>query len=314
MAHQRQVVLSGDGQLVINTTWRLLADDPDRTARDVLVSDWKFAEHGGHAVKYGPDGYPYAIAGNDTRLERINVDKGSPVRSPEAGGILRFSGSGGLKREVIAHGFRNPYDFDFTPYGDIITFDSDTERDFLLPWYIPTRVYHVLPGAHHGWRLTGYTRSLGRPDYYPDTVEMLADMGRGSPTGVCCYRHTQFPEHYRGGMFLLDWTFGKVYYMPLVPEGSSYKKVKPEVFLEPTGTNGFAPTAIRVAPDPGHAGGRVQDRICRRRDATHPADRACQRNRPGVERPAAVGSVVDGEMDAAGREARGPGIRQGCPE
>jgi putative heme-binding domain-containing protein len=245
----RPIYLSGDGQLVKRWTWKLLENDAHFASQDFLMSKWKFSEHGGHAIKYGPGGSLFAIAGNDAELGSTEFAKNSPIKSPEAGGILRFFNSIETGREVIAHGFRNPYDFDFTPYGDIITFDSDTERDYLLPWYIPTRVYHVLPGAHHGWRLTGFQRSLGRPDYYPDTVEMLADMGRGSPTAVCCYRHRQFPQHYRGGVFLADWTFGKIYYMPLIPEGSSYKKVKPEVFLESTGTNGFAPTAMRVGPD-----------------------------------------------------------------
>jgi putative heme-binding domain-containing protein len=214
-----------------------------------MVPTFPFSEHGGHALKIGPDGYLYAVAGNDGRLDQLKRRADSPIAIPEGGGILRFRSWVKAEAEIVANGFRNPYDFDFAPLGDIITYDSDTERDFLLPWYMPTRVYHVLPGGHHGWRLPGYMRSLARPDYYPDTVEILADMGRGSPTGVCCYRHTQFPRHYRGGVFLLDWTFGRVYYLPLIPEGSSYQPTQPEVFLEPTGTNGFAPTAARVAPD-----------------------------------------------------------------
>ncbi|HEX3148088.1 MAG TPA: c-type cytochrome [Gemmataceae bacterium] len=249
---KKYCMMSGDGQII--QTIEAPKDDGGTTrwTSNFFTQSWKFSEHGGHAIKAGPEGGLYAIAGNDAALASLRLRPTSPVRTPEAGGMLRFPyfmDWRNVDPDVIAHGFRNPYDFDFTPYGDIITFDSDTERDYLLPWYVPTRVYHVLPGAHHGWRLTGFTRSLGRPDYYPDTVEMLADMGRGSPTAVCCYRHTQFPKHYRGGVFLADWTFGKIYYMPLIPEGSSYKKVKPEVFLESTGTNGFAPTAMRVGPD-----------------------------------------------------------------
>ncbi|HJZ92805.1 MAG TPA: hypothetical protein VKE40_18165, partial [Gemmataceae bacterium] len=213
------------------------------------LGSFPFSEHGGHALKIGPEGSLYAIAGNDGNVAGLPRAKTSPIGRSEVGGIIRFPFWLDPEVDVIAHGFRNPYDFDFTPLGDIITYDSDTERDALLPWYTPTRVYHVMEGVHHGWRLPGYTRSLGRPGYYPDTIEPLADMGRGSPTGVCCYRHTQFPEKYRGGVFLLDWTFGKVYFLPLIPEGSSYTPAKPEVFIEPTGMNGFAPTAARVAPD-----------------------------------------------------------------
>jgi putative heme-binding domain-containing protein len=207
-----------------------------------------FTEHGGHAIRKGPDGCWYVIYGNSALPKKVLwLSDPSPIKKPEAGGILRFSKD--LKTvECVAQGFRNPYDFDFTPLGDIITYDSDTERDYLLPWYSPTRLYHVAHGQHHGWRLPGYLQSLARRDYYADTVDILAPIGRGSPTGVVCYRHYQFPKRYRGGVFALDWTFGKIYFLPLEADGSTYK-TKAEVFLEPAGGNGFAPTDACVAPD-----------------------------------------------------------------
>src|SRR5262249_55055956 len=75
-------------------------------------------------------------------------------------------------------------------------------------------------------------------------------LGRGSPTGVVCYRHVQFPEYYRGGIFALDWTFGKVHFLKLKRAGSSYACDK-EGFLESVGDNGFAPTAGVVHPQTG---------------------------------------------------------------
>jgi len=124
---------------------------------------------------------------------------------------------------------------------------SDCERDAFLPWYAPTRLYRVAHGGHHGWRLTGYLRSWPRPDFYLDTVDILRPIGRGSPTGVACYRHDQFPERYRGGLFFLDWTFGRIYFLPLRPDGAS-AGAAPEIFLEPVGSHGFAPTDLAVAP------------------------------------------------------------------
>src|SRR5204862_5579593 len=75
-------------------------------------------------------------------------------------------------------------------------------------------------------------------------------LGRGSPTGVACYRHTHFPEKYRGGFFLADWTFGRIHFVPLTPKDSTYEG-KPEVFAEAVGTSGFAPTALAVHPKTG---------------------------------------------------------------
>jgi putative membrane-bound dehydrogenase-like protein len=207
-----------------------------------------FEEHGGHAIRKGPDGWLYVIGGNSSGIDRRQVTlASSPIREPEAGALIRLTPDG-KKSEVIAHGFRNPYDFDFNAAGDLFTYDSDNEEDYFLPWYLPTRLYHIGYGAHHGWRLKGFKRSWGRHDYYLDTVEMLWPVGRGSPTGIACYRHDQFPERYRGGLFALDWTFGKVYFFPLEEDGASYK-TKPEIFLESVGDNGFDPTDIVVAPD-----------------------------------------------------------------
>jgi putative membrane-bound dehydrogenase-like protein len=208
----------------------------------------QFAEHGGHAMRRGPDGFWYVIGGNDSGISRRHITAAnSPVRDPQAGGMLRLSPDG-LSSEVIAHGFRNPYDFDFNPSGDLFTYDSDVERDYFLPWYTPTRLFHVAHGGNHGWRLTGFLRSWSRLPYFLDAVDVLDPVGRGSPTGVACYRHSRFPERYRGGLFVLDWTFGKVYFFPLDAHGATYR-TRAEVFIEPTGTQGFDPTDVVVTPD-----------------------------------------------------------------
>ena len=209
-----------------------------------------FGEHGGHAIRQGPDGWLYVIGGNDTGFtgEKHATLAGSPIQKPEAGALLRISPDGS-RCEIIAHGLRNPYSFDFNSAGDIFTYDSDVERDVFLPWNYPTRVYHVGLGQHHGWRLTGYQRSWPRPEYYADTVPMLAHVGRGSPTGVACYRHFEFPWDYQDGLFFADWTFGRIYFLPLETVGASYAVEEAQVFLEPTGTQGFAPTDLAVAPD-----------------------------------------------------------------
>jgi putative heme-binding domain-containing protein len=207
-----------------------------------------FSEHGGHAMRKGPDGYWYVLGGNNSGIDQRHITRpNSPVRKPTSGALLRLPPD--CKTcEVIADGFRNPYDFDFNADGEIFTYDSDVEADYFLPWYQPTRLFHIGYGGNHGWQVTGQGPGWGRPDYYLDTVNILYPIGRGSPTGVVCYRHDQFPERYRGGLFACDWTFGRVYFCPLTQAGATYK-TKPEVFLESVGSNGFDPTDIVVAPD-----------------------------------------------------------------
>lgn len=239
------LLLMGDDGL-----WRLRDADGDGVADGPAekLYGFRFAEHGGHAIRQGPDGRWYVMAGNESQFDDARLVVPSAAgRKIEGGALLRFSRDF-REAEALAHGFRNAYDFDFNSDGDIFTYDSDCERDYFLPWYEPTRVYHIAPSQHHGWRLPGWTRSWPRPERYCDTVETLARVGRGSPTGVTCYRHRQFPETYRAGVFTLDWTFGKVYFLPLQPQGSSYD-CSVEVFLESVGSEGFAPTDSVVGPD-----------------------------------------------------------------
>src|SRR5206468_2477801 len=105
-------------------------------------------------------------------------------------------------------------------------------------------------GGNHGWRSPQIGQTWRKPPYFPDVVPPICDTGRGSPTGVACYRHTHFPPRYRGDFFLADWTFGRIYRVLLKPDGSSYCG-EPEVFAEATGTSGFAPTALAVHPKTG---------------------------------------------------------------
>lgn len=207
-------------------------------------------EHDAHAVRRGSDGWLYVLCGNmaGVKKDTIRGDR-SPVRDPIAGALVRLSPD--FKQvEVVADGFRNPYSFDFDKNGEPFAFDSDNERCVGLPWYEGCRFYHVVPGGNYGWRSPQLSQTWRKPPYFPDVVQPVCDTGRGSPTGVACYRHTAFPARFHGGFFIADWTFGKVHFVPLTPKGASYTG-KPEVFLEPTGTSGFAPTAVEVHPKTG---------------------------------------------------------------
>src|SRR5207248_6496503 len=173
----------------------------------------------------------------------------SPIKEPVAGCVLRLTPD--LKSsEIVADGFRNAYGMDFNLDGELFTFDSDNERCVSLPWYEPTRFYHVIPGGHHGWLNPQRAQWWRLPPYSCDVVAPVAYLGRGSPTGCACYRHRQFPPEYRGGFFLLDWTFGKIHFARLERAGSSYRGTS-QVFLESVGENGFAPTAAVVDPATG---------------------------------------------------------------
>ena len=194
-------------------------------------------EHDAHALRRGPDGFWYLIAGNGTKGSFSLQNVASPeIPQPRAGVLWRISPDWG-QREGWADGFRNAYDFDFAPGQTIDTFDSDGERDVSLPWYRPTRVYRVRKGQDAGW----VTRSWKRPDSDPLMPDVLAELGRGSPTGVLRSPGVRLPERFQKGTYVLDWTFGRVVFV--ADDG------RMELVASPAGSEGFAVTDIVASTD-----------------------------------------------------------------
>lgn len=211
------------------------------------LAQLKHPEHGANGVVCGPDGWYYVICGNDAGVSTQHVQgPGSPVKTPRCGAIVRFAPEGG-SAQVVAHGYRNPYDVDFSPYGNLLTVDADGERDYHLPWYAPTRLFDVMIGREHGWLLQGWQRSWNRPQSFLDAAPRLYEIGRGSPTGLLVYRHHRFPPAYRGCVFSACWSMGKIYSFRLRPEGDTFAAGF-EVFMETTGNVGFAPVDLTVDP------------------------------------------------------------------
>ncbi|NNJ27980.1 DUF7133 domain-containing protein [Alienimonas chondri] len=205
-------------------------------------------EHDVHAIRRGPDGWWYLIAGNYSGVGAEFITRASsPVPktgplAPKAGVLMRLTPdlTGG---EIVAHGMRNAYDFDFHPLGDAFTYDSDGEREVTMPWYRPTRVLALAPGSHAGW----LSRSVKRPFDAPSMPPVVCELGRGSPTGVVCYRHTAFPKELHDSVIVADWTFGRVVALPLEQDGAGYA-TEPISLMKSSGLAGFAPTAMSVGP------------------------------------------------------------------
>jgi putative membrane-bound dehydrogenase-like protein len=225
--------------------------DGDGTAdgeREVLAKLHVETDHSANGIVRGPDGCFYIACGNDAGVTRGHIhDVLSPVTDPQQGVVYRLSADG-TRADVLAHGFRNPYDLDFDADGTLWLVDSDGERDQYLPWYSPTRLFAVATGRHHGWVLPGWQRSWNRPPWFFDAVPRGAELGRGSPTGAVVYRHRRFPERYRGSFFSLCWSLGRVYALKPKIDGDGGTATS-EVFLESVGSDGFAPVDIEVGPD-----------------------------------------------------------------
>lgn len=216
------------------------------TQSELLIKLKTGGEHDAHAITRGPDGWLYVLCGNTAGVTAQHASMASsPIKTHTAGCVLRIAPDF-KNSEIICDGFRNPYGFDWNMEGELFTFDSDNERCMGLPWYEGCRFYRIERGGHYGWRSPQKGQFWRMPPYHPDIVAPLLDLGRGSPTGVVCYQHQQFPKSYQGAFFLLDWTFGVIHCVRL-----KENTVQSEPFLKVTAGNGFAPTAAAVHPQTG---------------------------------------------------------------
>ena len=201
-------------------------------------------DHGVHAIIPSPDGKSlFLISGNGAKPTKWADNSPVPAiygedhllpRMPDGRGFMRdVMGPGGTvyrfdpegkNFEAYANGFRNIFDGAFNRDGELFTYDADMEYDFNTPWYRPTRICHVVSGGEFGWR----NGAGKRPEWYPDNLPPVINIGPGSPTGVTFGYGAKFPAKYQNAMFALDWSWGKLYAIHLEPNGASYKATKEE--------------------------------------------------------------------------------------
>ena len=200
-------------------------------------------DHGVHAIVPAPDGKSlFLITGNGTKPTAFDSSKVPLVwgedhllpRMPDGrgfmrdvlapGGIIYRVSLDGKHFEVYSNGYRNIFDAAINHDGELFTYDADMEYDFNTPWYRPTRVNHVTSGSEYGWR----NGAGKRPEWYPDSLGAVVNIGPGSPTGVTFGYGAKFPARYQEAFFILDWSWGKLYAVHLKPEGSSYTATREE--------------------------------------------------------------------------------------
>jgi putative heme-binding domain-containing protein len=225
--------------------WRFRdADGDDRFDKaEHLVPLAGGSEHGVHSLVLSPDGKSiFFVNGNHTDIPKNLADNrmvatGEDHLTPRmwdpnghAKGILAPGGyickmdPDGKSIQLFAGGFRNQYDASFDANGELFAFDSDMEWDMGTPWYMPTRINHVVSGGDYGWR-----SGSGRwPAYYADSLPATVDVGPGSPTGSIFGTGAKFPAKYQLAFFALDWTFGTMWAIHNEPDGASFKSVKEE--------------------------------------------------------------------------------------
>ena len=160
--------------------------------------------------------------GDDHLLPRMPDGRGHNRHVLAPGGIVYRISKDGKTFETFASGFRNIYGGAINRSGDLFTYDADMEYDFNTSWYRPTRVNHVVSGGEYGWR-----NGAGKyPEFYPDNLPATVNIGPGSPTGIAFGYGAKFPAKYQEALYIMDWSWGKIYAIDLQAKGASYVGTK----------------------------------------------------------------------------------------
>jgi putative heme-binding domain-containing protein len=260
------LLVVGIGPGNVTGLYRVFDDDHDGRGDRVELIEATFggmAEHGPHAIYFGPDGYLYWTLGNMAYVRSTPAPLSpfrhhregvlAPLTQTDARGhATEYRAPGGTfvrtsrvdpaaEWEVVAGGFRNQYDGAFNLFGELFTFDSDMEWDRDLPWFRPIRSVHVVPGADYGWR----TGSRKMPKHYLDTAPPMEELGRGSPTGVIFYQAYNYPREYWDMFVQADWSRGRIVMGRLARDGATYRQESQD-FVHGTPLN---VTDVDVGPD-----------------------------------------------------------------
>jgi glucose/arabinose dehydrogenase len=158
---------------------------------------------GGHwtrTVVFGPDGLMYVSVGSS-----CNVCRESDKRRAA---VLRFNADGSGE-QLFASGLRNAVGLAFHPTSGVL-WATVNERDWRGDDVPPDYVTEIREGTVHGWpdcmtvrgRVitdTSFTKRATCDKVTPPTVEIQA---HSAPIGLAFYTGTQFPEEYRGSLFV----------------------------------------------------------------------------------------------------------------
>ena len=179
-------------------------------------------DHGRHAVASDSDGHIYVIHGDSIQIpddftSLVPITNAFQDEKPAGGHVIQTDNDGEAWK-VFCSGLRNPYGLTLNDAGEFFTYDADAERHTGMPWYRPTRIVHLMPGVDYGWR----SPKRPWPEYLPDSMPPIARIGRGSPTSLRFGYASHFPPAYRRALFALDWSYGRILAVHMVPMGSTY--------------------------------------------------------------------------------------------
>lgn len=210
-----------------------IANRLDHPPQPVVVFD-RFPDdlwHGWKYLRLGPDGKLYANVGAPCNVCRSEEIYATIVR-------LNLDGSG---FEIYAHGVRNSVGFDWHPKTRTLWF-TDNGRDWLGDNLPPDELNHApRAGMHFGFPYCHggdipdpkFGRDIDCRRFEPPAWRFPAHV---APLGIRFYTGTQFPEPYRGDLFVAQhgsWNRSEpIGYRVVRLEFKDGRPVKEHVFAE----------------------------------------------------------------------------------
>lgn len=194
-----------DGALTIAETSRVqrFAYDPGamKATQPTLLA--RLPSGGGHwtrTVVYGPDGAMYVSVGSSCNVCRES--------DHHRAAILRYNPDGSGER-LFSTGLRNAVGLAIHPQTGAL-WATVNERDWRGDDVPPDYITEVLDGSRHGWPDcmtvrgkvqvdTSFIKAAKCDDVVPPTLEIQA---HSAPIGLAFYTGTQFPQEYRGSLFV----------------------------------------------------------------------------------------------------------------
>ena len=232
-------ILIGNGGVYVGQAPELLflqdTNHDDRVdTRTVLLNGFGLEDRHEllNGFTWGPDGWLYMTHGVFTH-SRVKIPEATEPGVTMNAAVARFHPRT-KKFEVFAEGTSNPWGVDFDRYGN--AFVSACVIDHL---------FHMAPGGV-------YQRQGGTPGN-PYTYELLPSIvdhkhHMAAYCGICIYQGDQFPEEYRGRVFMGNIHQNAINHDRLIPNGSSFKAVAEKDFLT-TSDGWFRPVSQQVGPD-----------------------------------------------------------------
>jgi putative membrane-bound dehydrogenase-like protein len=181
---------------------------------------------------WGPDGWLYMTHGVFTH-SRVKIPEASAPGVEVTAAVARYQPQT-KKFEVFADGTSNPWGVDFDRYGN--AFVSACVIDHL---------FHMAPGGIYA-RQGGVPANPYAYELLPSIVDHKHHMA--AYCGICIYQGNQFPEEYRGHVFMGNIHQNAINHDRLIPNGSSFKAVAEKDFLT-TSDGWFRPISEQVGPD-----------------------------------------------------------------